>query len=120
MRWPALLLLMAVGPTQLGCGDSCGDVNCGDPETLYVGLPDAAPAASSVEVCFQDACGVAYMASRTQRSVPWAELGDWSDHKDDLVQVSVRTSNGETLSTGSAVADNAGGCCGDYWTVRPE
>ena len=120
MRWPALLLLMAVGPTQLGCGDNCGDVACGDPDTLYVELPDAVPTAASVEVCFQDACGVADMANPTDGSVPWAEVGDWSDNKADPVQVSVRTSDGELLGTGSAVADQAGGCCGDYWTVRPE
>ena len=120
MRWPALLLLMAVGPVQLGCGDDCGDVACGDPETLYVELADAAPAAARVEVCFQGACGVADMANPTDGSVPWAEVGDWSDNKGGPVQVSVRTSDGGMLSTGSAVADKAGGCCGDYWTVRLE
>lgn len=119
MRWPALLLLLAVGPTQLGCGDSCGDVDCGDPETLYVELPDSVPATASIEVCFQEACGLADMANSTDGAVPWAEIGDWSDNRDEPVRVSVRTSDG-VLSTTSAVADQDGGCCDDYWTVRPE
>ena len=120
MRWPAIILLMAVGPTQLACVEDCGDVACGDPETLYIELPDAAPAVGSVEVCFQGACGIADMASPTDGSVPWAQVGDWSDNKLDVVQVPVRASDGVTLSIGSAVADKAGSCCGEYWTVRLE
>ena len=118
MRRLAAGVLLMLAPLHLGCGDSCGDVACGDPETLYVELPTGVPSGASVEVCFEDACGTADMANPTDGSVPWSEVGRWGEDKGEPVVVSV-TQDGAELSRGSAVADKAGSCCGDHWTVRP-
>ena len=118
MRRVAVAVLLLIAPWQLACGDSCGDVASGDPETHFVELPAQAPSGADVNLCFEGACGTADMANPTEGSVPWSEVGRWSEHKGEPVDVSV-VRDGLELAHGSAVADKAGSCCGDYWTVRP-
>src|SRR3546814_1982022 len=110
-----LLLLASVGS---GCQDDCGDVACGDPETLYVELPSSIPPSAVVQLSFEGACATAEMTSPADGGVPWSEVGAWSDNKTGPVEVSVRIGDTE-LSRGSAVADLPEDCCGDICTVRP-
>lgn len=115
----AAVALVLLGLTQLGCGGG-EDCACGDPATLYVELPIAVSQGATVEVCFEDACGTAAMNNQSMGEVPWADLGSWPDDRDAPVDVSV-VQGGEPISQLSGVADQEdGGCCGDYWVVRPD
>ena len=118
----AVVLAGALGGSTVGCGDSCGDVSCGDGTSLYVELDHELPSGGAVEVCFEDSCANAEMYGGgdlpDKGSVRFADIGSWSDNKDAALTVTVRQADGTVFTEATAVPDKRGSCCGDYWTAR--
>jgi hypothetical protein len=120
-RLATVAILGTLGGSAVACSDSCGNVNCSGGGTLYVHLVEAVPAGTTLEVCFEDACGGAELdpAHRATGYVPEGSLGTWTDHRDDELTVALRAADGRELGRETLAADQEDGeCCDDYWIVR--
>ena len=122
VRCGTALVLVALGGSAPGCGDTCGEVSCGDGKSLYLELDDELPAGGTVDVCFRDSCADAEMYGGgdlpDKGEVRFVELGSWSDDRDAEVTVTVRRADGTVASRVTGVPQKRGSCCGDYWTAR--